>query len=275
MALSNKCRKIALYVLPDETLNEAFLILLVAYATILSHLRSQAVSTTLIDLQDNETENYVFNNTRVNVRSVSNAVLWACQEQPHYKSLYIAALVLMMICNFASILSRLCRSEFCTAKASWRWQLLEILGGLFFNIGLLALVFSYDLSPWSCSFGSFGIAYTPFDESAAFKHDLIVVRFIKAAPFVSSSCFIIWIGSICVRMCWTFNCANKCKNIFKDRDDRGEKAKSEIINPINLDSKGSTDQHPIKKESIRTCEADASDDSAYNCADNNPLLRNN
>ena len=117
MATSNKVRQIALYVLPIDAINEVFPFLLIAYGTIMSHLRSQAVSDSLNDFNDTDVDDLVVNNTRVNVRSASSAVMWVCQGQSHYyKNLYIAALVLMIIFNISSVLSYLCRPEFWCEK---------------------------------------------------------------------------------------------------------------------------------------------------------------
>lgn len=260
MALSNKCRKLASYVFPDEILNEAFPILLVAYATILSHLRSQAVSNTLHDLQDNEAENFVFNNTDVNVRSVSNAVMWTCQEHPHYKRLYIVALVLMIIFNFVTVCSRLCRPEFYTTKLPCSWRFLVIIEGLSFNVGLTFLVFSFDLSPLSCQVGSSSIDYSQSEEVVDFKYDLRIVRFIKAAPAVSSFCLFIWIIAISIRFTYNINCTNICgnicKNIFEDRQYDPDATKAKVnddtyyeINYVNIKESTATETGRVESTS--------------------------
>ena len=107
MALSNRARTVALYFLPGDTLNEVFPFLLTTYITITTHLRNQAVSDTLNDLQDDEAEEFVSNNTKVNVRSVSNAVMWICRDQfqSNYKTIYIVLLVLMSVFILTSFVS--------------------------------------------------------------------------------------------------------------------------------------------------------------------------
>ena len=218
MALSNKVRKIVLYFLPGDTLNEALPILLTTYATVLSHLRSQAVSDSLNDLSDDEVEEFVFNNTNVNVRSVSNAVMWNCRDQSngrsYYKTLYNVALALMLIFNVLSVISALCRPEFWCRKCSSIVR--TIVGGLFFNIGLTLLIFSFDTSPYSCNLSSEAMDYILPDQLVDLAFDPRIVRFIKAAPFFALGCFVGWLVTICLSIIYDCNKNDKC--IFEEKE---------------------------------------------------------
>ena len=190
MALSNKWRKIALYFLPGDALNEALPFLLTAYTTVLIHLRSQAVSDSLNAVL----QVIAVNNTIVNVSSISNAVMWSCRNESngrsYYKTLYILAFILMLIFSIVSVISALCRPEFwCRKKSS---IVRTIAGGLVFDVGLTFLVFSFDISPYSCYLGPERIDYTLPDELVDLTFNQTVVNFIKAAPLVAFSCFIVW-----------------------------------------------------------------------------------
>ena len=220
MALSNKVRKIVLYFLPGDALNEALPILLTAYATVLSHLRSQAVSDSLIDLSDDEVEEFVYNNTNVNVRSVSNAVMWNCQDQSngrsYYKTLYIVAFALMLIFNVLSVISALCRPEFWCRKCSSIVR--TIVGGSLFNIGLTLLIFSFDTSPYSCYFGPKGTHYILPEQLVDLAFDQRIVRFIKAAPFFALGCFVGWLVTICLSIIYDCHKNDEYVNIFEDKE---------------------------------------------------------
>lgn len=192
MATSNKVRQMALYILPIDAINEVFPFLLIAYTTIISHLRSQAVTDSLNDFNDTDVEDLVVNNTYVNVMSTSSAVMWVCRGPSHYyKNLYIAALVLMIIFNIVSVLSYFCRPEF-WCKKKFTQRLREVIGGASFIVGLNSLIFSFDLSPWACQLGPSSIDYIIPDELADLGYDQNIVRFIRAAPIISVVCLGVW-----------------------------------------------------------------------------------
>lgn len=80
MVVASKIFKlIVTYFLSVETINHQFAILLIAYASVLSHIGGMAVTEILMDLHDNETE-FIDNYTDINVEGVSNAVLWSCRK---------------------------------------------------------------------------------------------------------------------------------------------------------------------------------------------------
>ena len=211
---ANKWRKIASYFLPGDVLNEAIPIILVAYGTILSHLRSQAVSDSLNDLNDDEVEEFMVNNTNVNVRSVSNAVMWNCQNQSnghYYRGLYITAVVLMITFYIASLITPCCRPEFWCRKGSSIFRV--IFGGFCFNIGLTFLILSFDVSPWSCILGPERMDYTLPDESVDLLFDPKIAGFIKAAPVISIVCLFVWFITDCAVFTYDFCHHKKIKNV--------------------------------------------------------------
>ena len=217
-------------------------ILLTAYATVLSHLRSQAVSDTLNDLSDDEDEeDFVFNNTNVNVRSVSNAVMWSCRSQTngqhYYRGLYLTAFGLMILFSILSVTSALCRPEFWCRKRSSIVR--TIVGGLFFNIGLTFLVFSFDISPYSCYFSSEAMNYILPDQSVDLPFDPKVVRFIKAAPFISVFLFFGWLVTNCGSIIYDCHKYGKNDIIFEEKEydsDSGVSKATEDDNTYAWDS---------------------------------------
>ena len=70
MVPSKVVKQFITYFLSVEAVSQQFAILLVAYTSVVSHVGGVAVTQTLIDFDDNETE-FIDNLTDINVRGVA------------------------------------------------------------------------------------------------------------------------------------------------------------------------------------------------------------
>ena len=221
MAPSKVVKLVMAYFLSVEAVSQQFAILLAAYTSIVSHLGGMAVTQSLMDLNDNETE-FIDNFPDINVRGVSNAVMWCCRDgaetKSYFEALYITAFVLLFALSVISVVINFCRPEFWCKRKVLRWK--AIIGDSLFCFAILLLFSSFDLSPLSCPAGYLRFDFNILAEIIDLIFHKRVVDFYWAAPFLSMACFIGWI--ITNITCFVIDCKtfefedNNRMKIFED-----------------------------------------------------------
>ena len=196
MVLTKKLVLVLVYFLPVEVINHEFALLLFAYASVLSHVSGVAVTETLSDLHDNETEFITHDNyTFVDVNNVSNAVLWSCREgakaKSFYEHIYLAMLVLVIILSILLIPINFCRPEFlCKRKVL---ILKAVIGETSLGIAILFLFLSFNIYPLLCITNHFRLTYNIINRGVDFIIKKRVLGFHLAAPIISVILFSTWL----------------------------------------------------------------------------------
>ena len=213
LVTSKNIKQFISYFLSVEAVNQQFSILLVAYTSVVSHLSGTAVTQTLIDFDDNETE-FIDNFTDINVRGVSNAVMWSCRDGAetggYFESIYAVAFIVLIILSVLSVAVNFCRPEFWCKRKILRWK--AILGDSFLCLAILLLFMSFDLSPLSCLAGYSRFKYCVFDEVIDLFFKTGIVDFYWVAPFISIGCFVGWIATNIVCFVIDYKCLTKPEN---------------------------------------------------------------
>ena len=194
MVPSKAVKQLIAYFLSVEAVSQQFAILLIAYTSIVSHVGGMAVTQTLTDFNDNETE-FIDNFRDINVRGVSNAVMWSCRDgaeaKNYFEVIYTTAFVLLIVLSFISVGINFCRPEFWCKRKVLIWK--ALLGDSLLCFSILLLFLSFDLSPVSCQVGHSRFKYPIVEEIVDLIFNTGVVGFYWAAPFISMLCFILWL----------------------------------------------------------------------------------
>ena len=217
------------YFLSVEAVSQQFAILLAAYTSVVSHVGGVAVTQTLIDFDDNETES-IDNITDINVRGVSNAVMWSCRDgaaaESYFHHIYATTFVLLIVLSVISVVINFCRPEFWCKRRALICK--ALIGDTLFCLAILMLILSFDLSFLSCLHGHSRFKYHILEEIIDLIFNKGVVGFHKAAPYISLTCFIAWVTTNII--CFCFDCKT-----FEHRD------KMKMFENIQYDSDVTTE----------------------------------
>lgn len=216
---SKNIKKIISYFLSSEAINTHFAVLLAAYVSTVSHVGGMAVTQTLIDLQDNETE-FIENFTDIDVGSVSNAVMWSCRDgargKSFYKGIYLTLFILLIILSVVSFVTNYCRPEFWCKRTVLRWK--ALIGDSCLAIAILLLFLSFDLSPLSClaGYGELNYQLQIFHNIVDLVYNVKVVNFHIAMVPVSLVFLVLWFLTNII--CFVIDRKNlKCEDVFEDK----------------------------------------------------------
>lgn len=223
MVLPSKVfKKVVFYLVPVEAINIHYAVLLAAYTTVVSHVGGMAVTQTLIDLQDNETSTDIIGKD-IDVKSVSNAVMWSCrteaQAKGFYKGIYLTSFILLIILGILSYLTNICRPEFWCKRTILKLK--AAIGDTFLALAILLLFLSFDLSPLSCQAGYGAFEYQIFHKVYVVDlvYDVKVVNFHKAMPYLSIVFFIAWSVTNGICLVIDLYCLRDIEDIFNDMYD--------------------------------------------------------
>lgn len=236
-----------LYWLPSDAVAEAFPVILGAYITVLSLLRNLAVNDSQNDLNNStlseqpgfaEQYQYLIDNYTEFAENytviVSNAVLWVCREGSpdghFYRTFYTLAIVFIIVFHLFTGFSRFFTQRFyfvykketsgddvTTSRKPKDLDVIvkTILSSVFFNLAILMLLLSFDISPWSCLHRPYEIYVDYFPTTNRFSiqidHAPDAIRFQQGASIVSAILAAFWVtihvafycydyGGICERV---------------------------------------------------------------------------
>lgn len=219
MVPSKVVKKVVFYFLSFEAINHQFTILLIAYTSILSHVDGMAATQTLIDLHDNETE-FIDNFTDVDVRGVSNAVMWSCRDgakaRSYYETVYLFAFVALIVLSIGSFVLNFCRPEFWCKRRVLIYR--SLIGDSCLSIAVLLLFLSFNPSPLACQAGYSKFKYHKIEEFVDLIFKTTVVNFNKRAPIASLVFFLLWLVTNIVCFCidwWTVDLGKNTKDTKK------------------------------------------------------------
>ena len=215
---STKFKKIIFYLLSVEAINTQFTVILVAYTSVTSHVGGMAVTQTLIDLRDNETD-FIENKTEVDVESVSNAVMWSCRTEAQangfYKGIYLISSILVIILAIFAFVTTFFRPEFWCKRKVLIYK--AVIGDTFLAVAIIMLFLSFDLSPLSCQAGYTALDYQILHKLLDLLYNVNVVNFHIAAPFISLGCFSAWIATSIICLVIEYKKREEIQDIFKDK----------------------------------------------------------
>ena len=223
MASSSKAiKQLIAYFLSVEAVSQQFSILLVAYTSVVSHVGGVAVTQTLIDFDDNETES-IDNLTDINVRGVSNAVIWSCRDgaeaESYFHVIYTTAFFLLIVLSVISVFINFFRPEFRCKRKVLIYK--ALIGDSFLCLAILLLFLSFDLSPLSCLSGHSRFEYHILQEiiDLIFKTGVVVTHW--AAIITSIICFFVWVITNIICFCVDYKTFehedSDRKKMFKDK----------------------------------------------------------
>ena len=225
------------YLLPSEAVTETFPVILSAFVTILAFLRNIAISDSQDDLtnatlfqQPGFAEDYAYVDDNYSefernyTVAVSNAVLWVCREgSPNagfYRIFYAGTLICLVLFHLLTAFSRFFTPKFwhirkqlddsylntgdgerritvVILKKDTRTAIQTIIGSLVFNLSVLMLLISFDISPWSCIHvpSAISVSYIPITNrfDIHIDHDPSAVLFQQGAVIASAVLMCVWI----------------------------------------------------------------------------------
>lgn len=257
MLSADKIKKyLLLYWLPSDAVAEAFPVILGGYITILSLLRNLAVTdsrrslnnSTLFEqpgfaeqyFSDNYTE-FADNFTVI----VSNAVLWVCRrgspDGNFYRTFYALAIAFIVLFHLLTGFSRFFTQRFCyvykketngdkvtISRDHKKMDVIikTILSSVCFNIAILMLLLSFDISPLSCFHkpSTISVDYFPITNrfSIQIDHSPDAIKFQQGASIVSAIFLVLW---FVIHVAFhIYDCDNVCNRV----DDEYDSGKQDI-----------------------------------------------